>query len=414
MTRIPSQSCSKIVCHASWNRTDRSLMLSRLNSSNFVRRMAIFFGGYFVVTGIGIPFLPIWLSARGLSDTQIALCLAFPMAARIVFTPLASAFANRAKTRQFAVRVLLLAAVVTFSLADLEISDTVLILLTGSAFTLWGLALPIAEAIALTGVRRFDLNYGRMRLGGSISFIASNLVSGAALGVLSHLGIFWLLASGIIIAATAAFVLPPAHPVKVFTVQPQASSFRRMLGHPAFLALLSAGALIQASHAALYGFASIDWQSRGFSAAEIGCLWAIGVIGEIMLFAFSSRATQRLGLSGLLAAGAVAAILRWSLFPIDLGFFGFLAAQLLHALTFGSSYLGIQSVITRMVSDELTASAQGLYVMLANLAMAATTALSGPLYNAYGRSAFYAMIVPALAALVLLLRYRKQVRPSNG
>jgi PPP family 3-phenylpropionic acid transporter len=389
-------------------------MLNRLNSSNFARRMAIFFGGYFVVTGIGIPFLPIWLSARGLGDTQIALCLAFPMAARIVLTPLASAFVNRVKTRQFAVRALLLAAVVTFSLAEISVNDNLLILLTGFAFTLWGLALPIAEAIALTGVRRFNLNYGRMRLGGSISFITSNLVGGAALAVLSPLGIFWLLETGMIVAATAAFVLPPAYVAKVSTVQSQADMFRRILVHPAFLALLSAGALIQASHAALYGFASIDWQSRGFSAVEIGCLWAIGVIGEIVLFAFSGRATQRLGSSGLLAAGAAAAIIRWSVFPIDLGFIAFLAVQLLHALTFGASYLGIQSVITRMVSDERTASAQGLYVMIANLAMAATTALSGPLYNAYGRSAFYAMIIPALAALAILWRYPKQVQLAKG
>jgi hypothetical protein len=51
--------------------------------------------------------------------------------------------------------------------------------------------------------------------------------------------------------------------------------------------------------------------------------------------------------------------------------------------------------------------------MIANLAMAATTALSGPLYNAYGRSAFYAMIIPALAALALLSRSHGPVQPAN-
>jgi MFS transporter, PPP family, 3-phenylpropionic acid transporter len=390
-------------------------MTSQLHSSSFARRMSLFFAGYFVITGISIPFLPIWLKARSLTDTEIAFCLAFPMGARIVLTPLASMLAARLPSLRSAIQILVVLAVATFSIADLSPSHTMILILTGTAFTFWGLALPLGESIAIAGVRRLGLHYGRMRLAGSISFISSNLASGAILGNISPNSLFWLLETGILIAALAAFSLPSMPTSGVAdTALARVGSAGTLLRQRAFLALLCVGGLVQASHAVLYGFASINWQNYGFSATGIGALWAIGVIGEILLFSFSSFMIQLLGPFGLLGAGALAAIVRWGLFPLDLGFIGYLVLQSLHALTFGASYLGVQSAITRMVSDDTTAPAQGLYVMIANIAMAATTALSGPLYELYGKNAFYVMTVPAVLAVAVLIGYRRNSEPSPG
>jgi PPP family 3-phenylpropionic acid transporter len=383
-------------------------------AARFARRMSVFFAGYFVVTGISIPFLPIWLKARGLTDTEIAFCLALPMGARILLTPLASLLAGRVPTLRTAVRILVALAVTSFSIADLRANHFFILVLTGTAFTFWGLALPIAESMAIAGVRRFGLHYGHMRVSGSISFILSNLASGAALGAISPNSVFWLIEAGIVVAAAAAFVLPLTPAKETPDRSAAIGSARPMLRHRGFLALLCVGGLVQASHAVLYGFASIYWQNHGFSATEIGALWAMGVIGEIVLFSFSGRAIQLLGPFGLLAAGASAAILRWALFPLDLGFAGYLGVQSLHALTFGASYLGIQSAITRMVSDEITASAQGLYVMIANIAMAATTVLSGPLFEMYGKNAFYVMTIPPVLAVIVLICYHRIARPQQA
>jgi MFS transporter, PPP family, 3-phenylpropionic acid transporter len=377
--------------------------------------MSLFFAGYFVITGISIPFLPIWLKARSLTDTDIAFCLAFPMGARIVLTPLASMLAAGLPNLRLAIQILVVLAVATFSIADLSPNHGMILILTGMAFTFWGLALPLGESIAIAGVRRLGLHYGRMRLAGSISFISSNLASGAILGNISPNSLFWLLETGILIAALAAFSLPlPPINGTADTALARVGSAGILLRQRGFLALLCVGGLVQASHAVLYGFASIHWQNCGFSATEIGALWAIGVIGEILLFSFSSFAIQLLGPFGLLAAGALAAMVRWILFPLDLGFFGYLVLQSLHALTFGASYLGIQSAITRMVSDDTTAPAQVLYVMIANIAMAATTALSGPLYELYGKDAFYVMTAPAVLAVAVLIGYRHWSEPSRG
>ena len=44
---------------------------------DFVLRMWIFFAGYFIFGGVTLPFFPVWLQARGLTDIEIAHGLTF-------------------------------------------------------------------------------------------------------------------------------------------------------------------------------------------------------------------------------------------------------------------------------------------------------------------------------------------------
>src|SRR4029079_17441592 len=94
--------------------------------------------------------------------------------------------------------------------------------------------------------------------------------------------------------------------------KPEPPQPRKLLAHPAFLALLFVGGLIQASHAVLYSFGSIHWRSLGFSGFDTGIFWAMGVSCEILLFSQSGRAIRAVGPFGLLVLGGVAAIIRWT------------------------------------------------------------------------------------------------------
>jgi len=108
----------------------------------------------------------------------------------------------------------------------------------------------------------------------------------------------------------------------------------------------------------------------------------------------------------MLALGAVAAIVRWTVFPADLGGFGYMALQTLHGLTFGAVFLGNQFAVVRAVPEEMAGSAQGVVVLFSGLIMAGMTALSGPLYHAFGPEAFRLMaILPVLALVVLAIHH---------
>jgi PPP family 3-phenylpropionic acid transporter len=376
----------------------------------YALRIALFYGAYFIFVGVALPFFPVWLEARGLTNSEIASCIAVPMAIKVLLTTPAGMLADRAPNRRFAVRIFTVASLAVFMSGWPATTYLPLLLTTGSAMVLWQLSLPATEALALTGVRRFRLDYGRMRVSGSIGFIAANLGAGAILGVVSPETIFWLMAAGLAATIVTGFTLPVTPPtIRALddASRPERKPAREILGNPAFLALLAAGSLVQASHGVVYSFGSLYWQRLGFSGVEIGSLWAIGVVCEVVLFLWSGLAARKVGDVGLVVVGATGALLRWSLLPFDLGFYGFLLVQCLHGLSFGATYLGTQHAIARIVPEEMTASAQGIYAMMTGILMAGITALAGPLYSAFAGNAFLAMVVPVLLAFAALSLYRR-------
>jgi PPP family 3-phenylpropionic acid transporter len=81
-----------------------------------------------------------------------------------------------------------------------------------------------------------------------------------------------------------------------------------LLRQPGFLAIITASALIQGSHAAYYSFASITWQASGLGGLTIAGLWVLGVLAEIAVFALSPRFTLAPAL--LVVIGGLSAVAR--------------------------------------------------------------------------------------------------------
>lgn len=157
------------------------------------------------------------------------------------------------------------------------------------------------------------------------------------------------------------------------------------------VAMALATGLFQASHAILYGFGTIDWLSRGYSTAEIGFFWAIGVVAEIFLFTQAKSLFQRVGPVWLVAIGGSAAVLRWLFHGEIDGFWLIFAWQMLHGLSFGATHLGTQAFISSTVDDAGTPAAQGVVVLISGFLMAALSLLSGVLYANWGSDAFIVM-----------------------
>jgi PPP family 3-phenylpropionic acid transporter len=335
---------------------------------------------------------------------------------RVFLTPLAGLYADRAPSRRFAVISLTLPAALVFALAWPFYSFWPLLFISGGAMTLSTLAGPPSLALALTGVRRYRLDFGRMRVVGSIAFAVANIGAGAVLGLLRAEATFWLLLIAMTVSATASFALPVTPPADAATEakRTDSRSRREVLGNRAFLALMAACGLTQASQAMLNGFGSIEWTRLGFSGFQIGTYWAIGLGCEIALFVWSAPALRKFGSIGLLIIGAIASILRWSLFPLEFGYWGYAALQAMHGLTFGANALGTQHLIAEIVPERMTASAQGIYAMFLGLLLATTTSLTGPIYAAFGIDGFWFMVPFAAASLLICLAFRRYAAANRA
>lgn len=393
-------------------------------------RMAAFFTALFVVAGVKLPYLPVWLDWRGLSGPQIAIVTAAPLFVRILVGPLIAMAADWSGDRRGAAIVLAWASVCGLGL--LVSADGFWPILAASfamALATNGI-MPLAETMAMSGVRLGGLDYGRMRLWGSISFIAAGFAGGAALEGLGAGAIVALLAAGTLLTAGLAHALPPEAGTGLGTAGQSGRQTATPAGRRRFSAgdalalatdrqflvfLLAAGA-VQASHAVFYTFGVIQWRAQGIAPVWPAVFWAVGVGVEIALFAVSRSAVERAGPLGLLLAGAAGGILRWTAMAFDPPVAVLLGLQTLHGLTFGAAHLGALHTMALLVPASSSGTAQALYASVtAGIGLGAATVAAGPLYAAYGGRAYLAMALLAGVGLVagLVLR-RLQTRPAKS
>ena len=132
-----------------------------------------------------------------------------------------------------------------------------------------------------------------------------------------------------------------------------------LLRDPAFLAVVAAASLIQASHAVYYGFSALEWRGAGLDGTTIAALWGLGVIAEIVLFAMSGRLPPFFQPSVLLMIGAAGATLRWAAMALDPPALVLPWLQLLHAASFGATHLGALGFVARHAPAGQGATAQG-------------------------------------------------------
>jgi PPP family 3-phenylpropionic acid transporter len=367
-------------------------------------RISHFYWAIFLIVGLQTPFLPVWLDARGLTLTEIAIAGAIPLFVRIVATPMVAYLADRSGDHRRMVIILAWSGVACTILLSQSprvwpiIGLTALMMLTTSTI------MPLTETIAMRAVRGHDLDYGRLRLWGSISFIVATLIGGAVIERWGGASVIWLIIAAVAWTALAAHTLPPPDPSASAggPTRPRISraDVAELITSPLFLLFLAAAGLVQASHALFYVYGVLHWRGLGLSATWTGALWSIAVIAEILLFARSSAVLKVLTPLGLITLGAVAAIARWSVMAFDPPLAALVVLQILHALTFGATHIGTVHFIAQNIPTERAGTAQALQASVtAGIAMGGATLLAGQLYGPFGAKGYLAMA--ALGAIGL-------------
>jgi PPP family 3-phenylpropionic acid transporter len=369
-------------------------------------RIALFYSAIFIVLGVSLPYFPLWLKWQSLTPFEIGLVTSVPLFIRIVATPMIGFAADRARSvRQI---VVIAGAVGLLSSALLMAASGFWVIL--ALFTVFQVSsmamMPLAEVAAMQGVREKGLDYGRMRLWGSVAFIAANVGGGLLIAAHGNGTIMPILVGGSVLALIAGWFLPdrkaaPAQAARRLNWDEISAA----LAHRGLLLVMLSGGIIQASHAVYYAFSAIHWQSQGIDGRWFGILWGVGVVAEVLLFAYAGRLLARIGAITMIGIGAAGAIVRWSLMAIDPSFGVLLVLQLLHGLTFGATHLGTVHAIQERVGADRAASAQALHSALSSgVLMGVTTMLAGAVYGPLLGGSYLVMMVLAMigGALVML------------
>ena len=385
---------------------------SRSVARRFAARLALFYGTLFGLSGTQLPFFPVWLRAIGIDPSWIGVISAVPAVTRFTTLPFVTSFAEK----RHALRGVLIATAVIstlgFAVLGTQHQTIAVFLVFVATACVWTPMVPLTDAYALRGVVRHGINYGPVRLWGSAAFIVGALACGLVIDIIDPRQLIWIIVAVAALSASASLALQPLDmPGRAAATLPHD---HRMLRDVGFLAIITASALIQGSHAAYYAFSAINWQAHGLGGFTIAGLWALGVLAEIVVFATSPRFT--LAPATLVMIGALSAVARWSITAQEPQFVLLALVQLAHGLTFGLTQVGTMELLVRHVPVHMMARGQGYYAACGGILSSCASILSGMIYARYGQGVYYLMAAMAGSGgmLMWLARSRLATQPHNA
>jgi PPP family 3-phenylpropionic acid transporter len=375
-------------------------------------RLSLLYAAFFGVVGVQQPFWPVWLESRGLGAADIGFVLALSIGIKVVSTPLVAHLADRSGERKRLMVLMAMVSAGSFALFALTGTFWPIVAVSLVYFAAWPPTVTLAESVTLQAARAGRADYGRVRLWGSLSFIATAAIAGQAL---SHHPTEWvwrMIMIAQLTAAAACLLLPDLGGERRRSRRPPLAE---VLADRPFVWFIVACGLIQGSHAVYYGFATLAWKAAGYSEAVIGMLWAEAVLAEVVVFAAGSRLIGRFRSLPLLALGGVAAFIRFTGLALTDALPALVLLQLLHAFSFGAAHLAAMHHISAETAPSLSATAQSLYSGgVWGLFLGAALLAAGILYAAIGSLAFLPMAGIGLIGGLLAARLAAARTASSG
>lgn len=376
-----------------------------MSKNRFGLRISVFNAFLFMGSGVQMPFMPLWLQDRGLPASQIAIIMAAMMGVRVFATPVGTFIADRYRNRRLVIMIASSAAFASYCLLAMMPGFLPVLVTAVIAAALFAPVGPLAEAFAIEGSVRHGLDYGRLRVWSSVSFLAGSLIAGTLLDFIPVWWVIYLIIAAQGIGALVTLVLPAdpiLHPAG--HAPPRVNDIMAFVFAASFLVFLAAVSLGQSSHGMFYAFGSVHWDHLGYGKATIGALWSVGVVAEVLFFAFSRRVVARFCPTQLIVAGIAGGVLRWFLFAISPPLWVWFPAQALHASSFALTHLGTMHYIQQNAPGGMRNTIQGIYAALSSgVLLSSVMWASGPLYGALGGATYFVMMAISLAALCLAL-----------
>ena len=325
--------------------------------------LSAFYFFYFAYLGAFAPFFALYLTSIGMNAVEIGVLMALPQLTRILAPHLWGWLADHTGRRIGVVRISGAAGMIAFLGVFAGDSFAWLFAVLFAMMFFWSAALPLVEATTLSKLGDETARYGRIRVWGSVGFIAAVVAVGYLIDATAPRSVLWVIAALMAGMLLLSFTLSEAKP------EPHESDdlpVWQIVRKPAVLAVIGASALMAAAHGPYYTFYTIHLVDHGYSKSAAGWLWALGVICEIGIFIWMSRLYRAFTLRSILIASTLLAALRfvvigWSADSIVL----LLAAQTLHAASFGSFHAAAIGVVHKLFRGRHQARGQAIYGSLA-------------------------------------------------
>lgn len=366
------------------------------------RWLSLSYFTYFFSYGIFLPFWGIWLQGEGIPPETIGILLGAGLISRFLGSLIIAPSVKDPSHLVTAIRILALLTL-AFAVGFWFGNGWAWLMVVIAGFNLFfGPLVPLTDALAATWQKQITMDYGKVRLWGSLAFVIGSALTGKLVSVWGHPAILYSLLFGVAAMLLGALLKPNVMPrgeIKNRTVA--ATPWKVLLSEAQVWRFLLCVTLLQGAHAGYYSFSSIYWKDAGYSPATIGYLWSLGVVAEILVFAFSNVLFRRWTARSLLLLSAISGIIRWSLMASTTELSWLIFIQILHCGSFTVCHLAaMRFIAARRGADVIRL--QSVYSALAmGGGIAVMTVISGFLFEYYQGGVFWVMALLAIPVLFI-------------
>ncbi len=321
-------------------------------------QMPAFYFLHFFSVGVLLPFLNVFYHSVGMSGLQLGLLNAAPRLSNALAPPLAGALSDRFRLgRSMVLGCAVLSAALALFLWGARGFLPLFFLITLFS-ALKAPLVPIAENLCLREIEATGAQYGRVRLWGSLGFIAAATIAGRLVEGAGVAAIFPAVAVAGFLLVFVIFRLPR----ETGASRPMFRADLRLLLRQRPLAVFLAATTVAAMSAGPFGvYFSIRLKQLGMSADIIALAWTAGVASEIVFLVFAGTIQRWFGLKFMIVAGMIAAGLRWELVALTTDASLLILIQLLHGVAFGVFHAGAIQYVDRLSGAATKNTAQSLY-----------------------------------------------------
>ncbi|MFC4699819.1 MFS transporter [Glaciecola siphonariae] len=365
--------------------------------------LALIYIFHFGQLGVFIPYVGIYLDAKGFSSAQIGTLLAVVSLSRIVGPNMWAHFADKTGQVGEVLRLGCLLAFLSFS-SILWVEGFIGITIAfASMMMFWTAVLPQLEVITSHATERSKGGYGAIRLWGSIGFIACTLVVGWLLDnfsaqVIVYASIVMLL--GLFISSLLVVSRAQQTVTDTKTQDHALDAHSKMkIWSFGFIVFLLGNTFLQVSFGSFYNFFTLYMRALDYSGMQTGVFIGLGVAAEVIIFIYAMRLIKRFGVKSLLVFSVFFTALRWALLAVFAEHTSIIVfTQLIHALSFGLTHAASVYYLQQTFPKAFQSRAQALYVSIAfGIGGASGSYLSGLMW-AQGEGALVSFAFAALIA----------------
>jgi len=363
-------------------------------------RGALFYFVMYAAIGVFAPFLTVYFAQLGLSGKEIGILSAFFPLMSLISAPGLSRVADQYGIHRLLLAICLVGQALLLAFMQMPISFIGLLPITLAYSLFRSPVQPISDSLIIRMVIRHDLDYGKLRQWGSISYATISLLCGFIWSRLGHQWMFYVAGLASLIGILPAMVLEPHQhePTRSLHIS------KALLKDPLLRIIVLATFLTGAALGIGRTFEGVFITHLGGSEQMVGAFIAISAFSEIPSMYYGRRLTKNITeTQTLILASAlmVGAYLGYSVIQNSVWMLGFAVFK---GIGYGFFYITTISLVDKIAPKELKATAQsivfaagwGLGPMLAMLA-------GGMIFDLWGPQIVFRMSALLVLLAILLL-----------